>query len=102
MTDVIPILRRRRDRRESARRGVEARTRRFSLGVGFVLSVLLVLFIFGTVFFYADLTRDLPSVQALPNLLNPPDGLLLQPTRIYDRTCAMVRCESGLTRSVNV
>ena len=86
MTDVIPILRRRRDRRESARRGVESRTRRFAIGFGFVLSILLVLLIFGTVFYYAELTRDLPSIQTLPGLLNPPDGLLLQPTRIYDRT----------------
>jgi membrane peptidoglycan carboxypeptidase len=86
MTDVIPILRRRRDRRESARRGVESRARRFAIGFGFVLSILLVLLILGTVFYYAELTRDLPSIEALPGLLNPPDGLLLQPTRIYDRT----------------
>lgn len=86
MTDVIPILRRRRDRRESARRGVEARTRRFALGFGFVLTILLALLIFGIAIYYAELTRDLPSVQTLPGLLNPPDGLLLQPTRIYDRT----------------
>jgi len=86
MTDIIPILRRRRDRRESARRRVETRTRRFALGFGFVLSVLLVLLILGTAFFYAELTRDLPSIKTLPSLLNPPDGLLLQPTRIYDRT----------------
>jgi len=86
MTDVIPILRRRRDRRESARRGVEARTRRLALGFGFVFSLLLAVLILGTAIFYAELTRDLPSVQSLPGLLNPPDGLLLQPTRIYDRT----------------
>jgi membrane peptidoglycan carboxypeptidase len=30
--------------------------------------------------------HDLPSIDLLPQLLNPPDGLLLQPTRIYDRT----------------
>jgi membrane peptidoglycan carboxypeptidase len=86
MTDVIPVLRRRHDRRESLRRSVEARTRRFAIGVGFLLSILLILFIFGTVFYYAELTRDLPSVKILPELLNPPDGLLLQPTRVYDRS----------------
>jgi membrane peptidoglycan carboxypeptidase len=51
-----------------------------------LFSILLVLFIFGTVFYYVELTRDLPSIQTLTSLLNPPDGLLLQPTRIYDRT----------------
>ncbi|NOY98018.1 MAG: hypothetical protein GXP40_02280 [Chloroflexi bacterium] len=35
---------------------------------------------------YASLTRDLPPVETLPVLLNPPDGLLLQPTRLYDRS----------------
>jgi len=86
MTDVIPVLRRRRDRRENARRGAEARTRRVALGFGFVLSFLLAVLILGMAIYYARLTQDLPSVQSLPGLLNPPDGLLLQPTRIYDRT----------------
>ncbi len=85
MPVVRTILRRRRDRRESARRGMEARTRRFTLGFGFVFSMLLALLILGAGLFYAELTRDLPSVQTLPGLLNPPDGLLLQPTRVYDR-----------------
>lgn len=35
---------------------------------------------------YADLTHDLPNIEYLPVLLNPPDGLLLQPTRLYDRS----------------
>jgi len=86
MTDIIPVLRRRRDRRESARRGMEARIRRFALGFGFLLTILLVSLTLGVTFYYSNLTRDLPSVQTLPGLLNPPDGLLLQPTRIYDRT----------------
>jgi membrane peptidoglycan carboxypeptidase len=86
MPAVRTILRRRRDRRESAHRSVEARTRRFALGFGFVLSLLLALLILGTAIFYANLTSDLPSVKSLPGMLNPPDGLLLQPTRIYDRT----------------
>ncbi len=86
MTDVIPILRRRRDRRESGRRSLEARTRRFTLGCGFILSLSLVFLILVSAVFYAKLTRNLPGVETLPGLLNPPDGLLLQPTRLYDRT----------------
>jgi membrane peptidoglycan carboxypeptidase len=35
---------------------------------------------------YSSLTQGLPSPDALPGLLNPPDGLLLQPTRLYDRS----------------
>lgn len=86
MPAVRTILRRRRDRRESARHSVEARTRRFALGFGFSFSILLVLLILGSAVFYANLTRNLPSVESLPGLLNPPDGLLLQPTRVYDRS----------------
>jgi len=86
MSTVRTVLRRRRDRRESTRQGAESRTRRFALGFGFVLSILLALFILGTAYYYAELTHDLPSVDTLSGLLNPPDGLLLQPTRVYDRT----------------
>ena len=35
---------------------------------------------------YVELTRNLPSIDTLPALLDPPNGLLLEPTRLYDRT----------------
>ena len=50
--------------------------------VSFVLALII---LFGALT-YANLTGSLPSVELLPVLLNPPDGLLLQPTRVYDRT----------------
>ena len=86
MTDIIPILRRRRDRRDQNRHSAQARTQRVSLGIGFTLSILLAIIILATGLFYANLTRDLPSIESLPVLLNPPDGILLQPTRLYDRS----------------
>jgi membrane peptidoglycan carboxypeptidase len=51
-----------------------------------VLSLLIAALIIVAAFTYVNLTRDLPSIQILPALLNPPEGLLLQPTRIFDRT----------------
>jgi membrane peptidoglycan carboxypeptidase len=51
-----------------------------------ILSLLVAALIISVAFSYVTLTRDLPSIQILPGLLTPPDGLLLQPTRIYDRT----------------
>jgi membrane peptidoglycan carboxypeptidase len=51
-----------------------------------ILSLLIAALLIATAFAYVNLTRDLPSTEILPILLNPPDGLLLQPTRIYDRT----------------
>ncbi len=86
MPSTLPILRARRERRLAKQRASSNRTRGTLLIVGTVLSLLLAAIIILGAFAYADITRDLPSVEILPRLLNPPDGLLLQPTRIYDRT----------------
>jgi membrane peptidoglycan carboxypeptidase len=53
---------------------------------GLVLSLLSVIIIIIGFWYYADLTRDLPSIDALPSLIEPPNGTMLQPTRLYDRT----------------
>ena len=90
MQKFLPILRSRRERRLAKQRISSSRTRTALLGVGTVLSLLLAAFIILGAFAYADVTRDLPSVEILPRLLNPPDGLLLEPTRIYDRTGTQV------------
>jgi len=86
MPSTIPILRARRERRLSRQRASEVRKRNALLSVGMILSLLIAALIIITAFSYVSLTRALPSTQILPSLLNPPDGLLLQPTRIYDRT----------------
>ncbi len=86
MPSTIPILRARRDRRLARQRASEARTRNTLLSAGMMLSLFIAALIIISAFSYVSLTRDLPSVGLLPILLNPPDGLLLQPTRIYDRT----------------
>jgi len=86
MPQITPILRERRKRRIAKGHKDEARTRNTLLSAGMILSLLIATLIIITAFSYVNLTRDLPSVQILPTLLNPPDGLLLQPTRITDRT----------------
>jgi membrane peptidoglycan carboxypeptidase len=86
MPSTIPILRARRERRLSRQHVRQARARNAFLIVGMFLSLLIASAILGTAYAYINLTRDLPAVEMLPALLNPPDGLLLQPTRIYDRT----------------
>lgn len=83
---MLPILRARRARRLARQRLIESRRRSNLLSVGIVVSLLLAACIATTAFSYVSLTNDLPSADILPQLLNPPDGLLLQPTRIYDRT----------------
>ena len=86
MPSTLPILRARRERRLARQRANQYRTRNVFLSLGTILSLLTAAFILTTAFAYVSLTRDLPSIEILPHLLNPPDGLLLQPTRIYDRT----------------
>ena len=86
MSDMADIVHRRRERRADLRRRSASRLRAAWLGLGYLFSILLAVAIFASVFAYADLTRDLPSIDQLPILLNQTDGLLLQPTRLYDRT----------------
>lgn len=59
---------------------------RLGLASSALVGIFLLLVIFAALAAYTNLTRDLPSLQALPDLLNPSNGSLLQPTRLYDRT----------------
>jgi len=59
---------------------------RLGLVSGVLISLLLVIITMAGIWYYIDLTRNLPSVDVLPSLLEPPNGTLLQPTRLYDRT----------------
>jgi membrane peptidoglycan carboxypeptidase len=86
MTSPLTILRLRRNRRDLARRSAEGRTRRVGFGCGFAVSALAAVLALTLALAYADLARGLPSIDTLPLLLNPQNGLLLQPTRLYDRT----------------
>jgi membrane peptidoglycan carboxypeptidase len=86
MPNMAEIVHRRRERRADLRRRSESRVRAAGLSLGFIFSIILAVGIFAFVLTYANLTRDLPSIEQLPILLNPDNGLLLQPTRLYDRT----------------
>src|SRR6266508_2187883 len=83
---TIPILRTWRERRLARQRARETRTRNAFLSAGLILSLVIAALIILSAFTYVNLTRDLPSIETLPTFLNPPNGFLLQPTRIYDRT----------------
>jgi len=86
MTSPLSIVRLRRNRRDLARRSAEGRALRAGFGFGFVLSTFAAVLSLSLVLLYADLVRGLPSIVALPLMLDPQNGLLLQPTRLYDRT----------------
>ncbi|RPH62377.1 MAG: hypothetical protein EHM81_02370, partial [Chloroflexi bacterium] len=82
----LPILRRRRERRLAERQHKQGRLTRGFVLAGLLLSVFLGGLIIASAFAYASLTANLPALDLLPALLEPPNGPLLQPSRIYDRT----------------
>lgn len=83
---ILTIIRQRRHRRTQTRSSAQQRSQRAAFGFGFTVSAALVLVILVAALAYAALTRGLPPVEGLSILLNPTDGQLLQPTRLYDRT----------------
>jgi membrane peptidoglycan carboxypeptidase len=86
MPSPASIVRKRRNRRREQIRVRERGRRAIGVGLGIAASIAAALAILAAGLAYANLTHDLPNIEYLPVLLNPPDGLLLQPTRLYDRT----------------
>ena len=86
MSTTLTILRNRR----KARNNPDSRLRRGSqntlAGCGFIFIIVLIFGIFSLVLSYQSLIKDLPAAENLEILLNPRNGTLLQPTRIYDRS----------------
>jgi membrane peptidoglycan carboxypeptidase len=87
---TLPILQRRRERKNLAKRSSQQRLTRAGLGCGLIFSTLLGLAILVFAFGYANLTANLPSLETLPSLLDGPNGLIYQPTRLYDRSATHV------------
>ena len=82
MPSTLPLLRARRERRLARLRSDESRRRNGLLSVGMLLSFLAAALIITAAFTYVNLTRDLPSAEILPTLLNPPRRASL-PTHAY-------------------
>ena len=82
MPSVPQILRARRRRR--------AARPRFIGRLGLIAAVLFTLglaaALIGVPLAYSSLVQDLPSLAVMPLMLEPPDGLLLHPTQILDRS----------------
>lgn len=82
MPDPQRITLMRQRRRSQARKNPAGRA---GWGCAGLLSLLLAVAGITGALAYSRVTQDLPPVEALPALVEPPDGLLLQPTRLYDR-----------------
>lgn len=83
---VISILQRRRKRRIIQKQQRKARLIRTILTAGVTFTMLFAGIFLGIVAIYSAITYDLPSTKLLPELLNPQNGSLLQPSHIYDRS----------------
>jgi membrane carboxypeptidase/penicillin-binding protein len=81
------IIRFRHRRRAAGQRNPIAR---LGFGLGLIVSLSVVAVVMAGLAGYAILTADLPSLEIIPVLLEPPDGAWLQPTRLYDRTGTQV------------
>jgi membrane peptidoglycan carboxypeptidase len=57
-----------------------------AFGFGTIVSAAAVVMVLAAALTYASLSRGLPPVEGLEAQLNPSTGLMLQPTRLYDRT----------------
>ena len=84
--DAIPFLRRRRKRHSSERLKKENMRTRGVIAVGLALAGGIGGLIFALAFAYASLTADLQKPENILSLMDPVNGSLMQPTRIYDRT----------------
>jgi len=83
---VLFFLNRRRKQRDNKKKRTQSYLNRFLISAGIFLVVLFGGLIISGSLAYASITADLPSPDLMPVLLNPENGSLLQPTRIYDRT----------------
>ena len=85
MSSTLNILRSRRRRRSEPDSRLQERTRAVGFGCVFLVGIILLFLTFSAVLTYRSIVNDLPPADTIEDLLNPRDGQLLQPTRIYAR-----------------
>lgn len=95
MPTPVDLIRSRRRRRELAARSVVSQSRRSALTFFSVVGLAVGLAAIGLAVLYGDLTRDLPSLESLPEMLDPENGFLASPSIITDRTGEVVLAAIG-------
>jgi membrane peptidoglycan carboxypeptidase len=95
------LVNRREKRRAQFTHSLRHRSELGGFACGSIAVLILALALVLTGLAYANLTADLPSVAQLPVLLDPENGVLLQPTRLFDRSgekVLLVLENPGITR----
>ena len=95
MPAAVDLIRKRRHRRDKTARGARSKARRAVLSLFSVLGLGLGLAAIGLAVFYGDFTRDLPSLETLPEILDPETGFLASPTVITDRSGDVILARLG-------
>jgi membrane peptidoglycan carboxypeptidase len=80
------LVNRRKKRQARLSQSLRRRVGRGGFAVSSVAVLVLALVLVSVSAAYANLISDLPSVAQLPVLLEPERGILMQPTRLYDRS----------------
>jgi hypothetical protein len=80
------LVNRRKKRQARLSQSLRRRVGRGGFAVSSVAVLVLALVLVSISAAYANLISDLPSVAQLPVLLEPERGILMQPTRLYDRS----------------
>jgi len=83
MSSASHIIHSRRKRRHTNQKNPAGR---FGLGFAFLFTLFVSILLIAIPITYANIIQDLPSLAAIPLLLEPPNGLLLHPTQIFDRS----------------
>ncbi len=84
--EKVLLIRQRQARRNTKRDRRRQGWRRLGLGLLAILAAAIGLAVIGLGSAYVEITSDLPAVDELAIMLDPQQGALLQPTRLYDRS----------------
>jgi membrane peptidoglycan carboxypeptidase len=83
---LFSLVNRRQHRKQAVAQSLRRRLARLGVGCGVLFFMILVAGLLGASLVYASLTDNLPSLEMLPEMLDPVRGVLMQPTRVYDRS----------------
>ena len=95
MPSTTDIIRQREARRVQRERSLLQRARRSALIFFAAASLIVSLAAVLAAVLYADLARDLPSLERLPALLDPETGVLASPTVVLGRTGSVTLAALG-------
>ncbi len=93
--EAYTLVKQRQQRSRRVSRSFRRRAGRLGMGAGIILGVLLAASLAAAAAAYTGLTSNLPPAETLALLMDPVNGQLLQPSRLYDRSGQHLLAESA-------